>query len=835
MRSSFFFLVLLFGFSSAASAQIAAVGDLNGDGKPDVVVGNGSQNTVSVFINNGNGSLTATLFPGVGAAVTGVALADFNMDGHLDILVWDQPGMELLLGDGAGHFASAVPVPTGGLTVDGAPVVADFNGDGIPDIAFTHGALVILFGDGHGGFSAPAIRSIAREGASLGSLFLMDANHDGKPDLIVNGEVFPVLTPVCYLAVNNGDGTFKATAVRENVLSTEGALCAPTPDLNGDGNADVISQFSYFFEDGQGGILYAQPRINSSKVADGIAVDFDHNGTTDLVQARASSGIVYFPGNGHGGFGDPITVSPSQDLILAVADLNGDGLPDLVLQDPLTLAISFFINNVTAPVSVATASSTTIAASPLTGSTSAPVTLVANIGSLNAGSPSAAGTVTFTEGLTTLGTAPVNIYGIASLDFTFSAGLHNVSASFGGVLDPATNTLFAPSASTSSVAVAVNPGAPPAAVPNVSLTTSVNPARVLNPVTFTSGVTASAPSANSPTGTLLFKADGNVLGFANPESVQLLTSFPTAGLHNIQAAYGGDANFPPATSSTLVEDIRAFNAVRTATTTQLTLTPLAANQGVTLHASLAGVANPPAPFIYRVNGDFLAFSGLFDPGFTPTLQGTYVISAEYSGDAVRAPSTASTTLVVGNPLGDFTLSSTPSTATIKAGQSATFSISVNPVNGLNSSVSFACSGLPAASSCTFSPATLTMNGGFISTILTINTTAAQSAKVPVARLHGSAFVWSVGIFFGLLLIGKARPGKKASGEKAKFHWIALASIVLMLSIVSCGGGGSSTGSGPTPTPTPGPGNGTPSGLSTITVTATSATTHTVPLFVTVTP
>jgi hypothetical protein len=507
-------------------------------------------------------------------------------------------------------------------------------------------------------------------------------------------------------------------------------------------------------------------------------------------------------------------------------------LPDLVLQNPLTLAISFFINNVTAPVSVATASSTAIAASPLTGSTSAPVTLVANIGSLNAGSPSAAGTVTFTEGLTTLGTAPVNIYGIASLDFIFSAGLHNVSASFGGVLDPSTNTLFAPSVSTSSVAVAVNPGAPPAAVPNVSLTASVNPARVLNPVTFTSGVTASAPSTNSPTGTLLFKADGNVLGFANPESVQLLTSFPTAGLHNIQAAYGGDANFPPATSSTLVEDIRAFNAVRTATTTQLTLTPGAGalNQNVNLHASLVGVANPPAPFIYRVNGDFLAFSGLFDPGFTPTLQGTYVISAEYSGDAVRASSTASTTLIVGNPSGDFTLSSTPSTATIKAGQSATFSISVNPVNGLNSSVSFACSGLPAASSCTFSPATLAMSGGLVSTTLTINTTAAQSAKVPVARLHSGTFAWSLGIVCGLLFVGKFQKGKKA-----RHGWIALASIVLMLSIVSCGGGGSTTGSGPTPTPTPGPGNGTPSGQSTITVTATSATTHTIPLFVTVTP
>ncbi|HEY2391294.1 MAG TPA: FG-GAP-like repeat-containing protein [Candidatus Angelobacter sp.] len=825
MRSCFFFLVLLFGFSCTASAQIAAIGDLNGDGRPDVVVGNGSQNTVSIFINNGNGSLSATLFPGVSGAVTGVALADFNMDGHLDILVWEQPGLELLLGDGTGHFAPAVSVPTAGLSVDQLPVVADFNGDGIPDIAFS-GAF--LFGDGHGGFSAPAFRSIALEGAGL-QVFLFDANHDGSPDLVATGSIPPLFTKVCYVAVNNGDGTFKTTALSEAIFGG-GSECAPTPDLNGDGNADVVSQFSYFFEDGQGGLLYGQPRLFGfqPKIADGIAVDFDHNGTTDFLQARAQAGLVYFPGNGRGGFGDPITLSSSQDEILAVGDLNGDGLPDIVLQDPFTKAVSFFINNVIAPVSVATASSTTLAASAATGSTAAPVTLVATIGSLNAGSPSAAGTVTFSEGLTTLGSAPVNIYGIAALDFTFSSGLHNISAAFSGALDPSTNTLFAPSASTSSVAVAVNPGAPPGAVPNVSLTTSVNPARLLNPVTFASAVTASAPSANSPAGSLLFKADGNVIGFANPESVQLIENFPTAGLHNIQAVYGGDANFPPATSSTLVEDIRAFNAARTATTTQLTLTPL--NPGVTLHASLAGVANPPGQFVYRINGAFLAFSGTFDPGFAPKLQGTYTISAEYSGDAARLPSSTSTTFIVGNPAGDFTLGSTPSNATIKAGQSATFTISVNPVNGLNSSVSFACSGLPAASSCTFSPATLNMNGGLISTTLTINTTASQSAKVPVARLRAGTFAWTLGIVFGLLFVGKMQ-----SGEKAKFYWIALGSLVLMLLIVSCGGGGSTATSGPTPTPTPAPGNGTPSGQSTITVTATSATTHNVQLFVTVTP
>src|SRR4051812_24699466 len=86
-RLLLFHLLFFFCLNALSYAQSAAVGDLNGDGKPDVVAGNISPNTVTIFINNGAGTLTATRFLAVSHQVFTVNLADFNNDGHLDILV----------------------------------------------------------------------------------------------------------------------------------------------------------------------------------------------------------------------------------------------------------------------------------------------------------------------------------------------------------------------------------------------------------------------------------------------------------------------------------------------------------------------------------------------------------------------------------------------------------------------------------------------------------------------------------------------------------------------------------------------------------------------------
>jgi hypothetical protein len=795
---------------------MAAVGDFNGDGKPDVVVTDGGTSRLGAFLNDGNGGLLTGVFLPLGSSASSVWLADFNGDGHLDILAATFPKLQILFGDGKGGFAAPVNIPLSGIPTTGPTVVADFNGDGFADIAFAYAspnpAVAILFGDGHGGFSlAPphliAIQSGSKGGVPL-SLTVVDANNDGLPDLVMNTGAINI-DPNSFLSINDGKGGFITSQ-----LASDG-LFSGFGDFNSDGNVDFIvpgvnGAHPIFFGDGQGGILYAPSSRTCINVQGGFGIDFDHNQTIDLV------GGIYIPGNGHGGFGNSISLSPGPINVLAVADFNGDGRPDLVLADFHTFA-AIQLNNVATPVSISAFSNIRNIASAFNTSSSQQVTLTAFLNSA-CGVPT--GTVTFTDGANTLGSAPVNSYGVAALDTTFpTGGIHNIGAAFTGSLDPATNTFYSNSIAPP-FTVTANNAPPTGPAPTVVLNVSANPVREQNPVTLTASFTSPNPPTN---GLLTFRADGQVLGVAPLFDPEIQVPF-APGLHNLQVTFGGDGNIPPTTSTTVVEDVRAFTAVRTAGTVQLTITPSSAsstNQSVALAATLVGVSNPQANFIYRFNGAFIASAPATQSvSFLPPTQGTYTISAEYVGDAEILPSTASQTFVVGTAPGDFELFSSPDSALVQPGQSATFTISVVPMNGVVSTVTFACSGLPAASSCTFSPASVTPNGAAATTTLTLSTTAPGSA-LPFAGLPPWTFIsWALATVIGFFML---RTG--IFGKNARRYSVVFGCIALLLCLVSCGGG---NGAHHVPT------TGTPPGISNVTVTATSATSHSAVLNITVT-
>lgn len=734
------FLICCSLFSYCQNHQVA-IGDLNGDRKPDVVVANSSLNNIGVFLNTGS-----ALGPGAFFAVPGrpdsISLLDLNGDNHLDLIVVavDSSGngqLLAMLGDGKGGFAAPTAVATGGAAPITNTVIADFNGDGIPDIAFGVNAappqVAILFGDGHGGFSAPHLVPVANDTTNAAELLLLDANKDGKPDLIVNtARVVTGPTHESFLLINDGKANFSVSQLDSSGLNNDIAgFVTAIADFNADGNPDLLfvpgSPSLIMFGDGQGGTSSVSlPLPSGLPLPQGFAADVDGNQTIDLV----TSGN-YFPGNGHGGFGDQISLSfPAGSTLIAVADFNGDSKPDFLLQSSSN--VSVVLNTLTAPATISASTQLQLSSSAVTSSVGLPVTLAASVVSYG-GVP--AGTVTFLDGGQSLGSAPVDSYGVAALSTSFAtAGLHNaLTATFAGALDASTNTLFLNSATnvSSPASVSVNTSQPTASAPAVALTAVPNPARVRNPVTLTATVTG---SSGTPTGNVAFSADGNVLGISAVQNshASLIVTFPAVALHNLQATYGGDAVFPSGTSSTLVEDIR-----------------------------------------------------------------------------LSVPS-------------DFAVDASPQSATVKAGQSATFDITISPTGDLSSTVGFSCSGLPAGASCTFSPATLMPGINPVSTTLTLTTTA-PSAAAPLSFRQPGPFVYmcALAVSLFLFLLGTLR-GRKPVRKIAFLS----ATMALIFLLGSCGGGSGPTGGGT---------NGTPPGTSSITVNATSATSHTTALSITVTP
>ena len=184
--------------SGGHQASAVAVGDLNNDGIPDLVVANtGTDNRpfdydVAVLLGKGDGTFGSPVRYHAGVRPYQLAMGDFNGDGNLDVAVVPINGKSsifVLLGKGDGTFGEAK-----GFQSDLYPlsiVAADFNGDGILDLAVTNYTspkqchVSVLLGNGDGSFQKPIRFPV---GLSPSQLVVADFNHDGKPDIAtING------------------------------------------------------------------------------------------------------------------------------------------------------------------------------------------------------------------------------------------------------------------------------------------------------------------------------------------------------------------------------------------------------------------------------------------------------------------------------------------------------------------------------------------------------------------------------------------------------------------------------------------------------------------------
>ena len=303
-----------------AEAIDLAVGDLNGDGKPDLVTAN--QQSFSILLGNGDGTFQTPVTPAIPA--DSVALADFTANGKLDLVVSPGAGGEstlsILLGNGNGTFQNPAPVNLGATCVAG-PFVVDLNVDGKPDLVDPCGltGVVVLLGNGDGTFGAPEIFTV---GGDTAFAVTADFNVDGKPDLATaNYSSLSIL-------LGKGDGTFIEAPGALPTLSGQSVIAA---DFNRDGKSDLAvgsSSGDLVIELGNGDGTFTQSFVGAGGGSDLLATaDFNQDGKLDIF----SGGSVWL-GNGDGTFQPPMTVVSDASFI-AIADFNLDGKPDLVLVD----------------------------------------------------------------------------------------------------------------------------------------------------------------------------------------------------------------------------------------------------------------------------------------------------------------------------------------------------------------------------------------------------------------------------------------------------------------------------------------------------------------------
>ena len=392
------------GYASAASTPIASLitATLRSNGKKDIVASNGL-----VLLGNGDGTFTAAATPAfpyktaTSSEGPNLASGDVNRDGKPDLVVNNGSTVSVWLGNGDGTFKAGNSYAT--IADTGFVTVTDLDGDGNPDIYVgmangglfsaddsVYNAAYVLMGNGDGSFvGAPVTNTVGYSGTNLG-----DVNGDGVPDLITAGGTYGQGGATFTVQTGTGKGTFAAASTINAPASftlngttitganTAGPGAYAVGDLTGNGKADLVFadnnltagavQYAtpiYFVSLSNGDGTFTTPTpvafpqiapsgqfdnaatvsgmqiagLKTSAPASLIFVFNERAGGTN-VTSPYNQGFVVLPGNNNGTFGAPVITStyssatqnptavPAQ--IAAVTDLNGDGNSDLVVMMP---------------------------------------------------------------------------------------------------------------------------------------------------------------------------------------------------------------------------------------------------------------------------------------------------------------------------------------------------------------------------------------------------------------------------------------------------------------------------------------------------------------------
>jgi hypothetical protein len=770
--------------SNSSFGPNLATGDFNKDGKLDLVVSTGG--TALIYLGNGDG----TFSPGVGYTTINtdgfVTVSDLDGDGNPDIYIGEANGgfyfgddinlSYALMGNGDGTFSGAPTIP-GSYT---GTNLGDVNGDGQPDLitptidAFSNRLAVftVQLGTAKGsfnpvstitlpstivvnGFNGPT--TLSTTGAITSSFAVGDLNGDGKADLAFVVQALPTVptsglstqfpSPIVFVALSNGDGTF----------------ATPVPFV-----FPQIAPASGF---------------DISLTADSLHIgDFNHDGHNDLaftfneiagssapVPTPYNTGYVVLPGIGDGTFAAPIITTTSStstapvsavpSTIFSTVDVNKDGNSDLLamttvgtpstgFSSQLQIYLSKGDGTFQAPIAPSTA------AGPGLINTGTPCTLtdlnkdtkldLICFGETTAGQAQLA--ISLGNGDGTFGTATIfNVgggdairsSGLAAADFDGDGNVDIAlidGADFSGIFygkgdGTFTSVPFNGNAvpkdlinlvgSGSSIAVDLNKDGKPdilcgvtvllntySTAPTVvtqfntttAITTSATSTTQGSSVTFAATVAPAAGSTGAPTGSVLF-ADGDLtIGSAQVDATGKATFTTTAlatGTRSITAGYGGSTTFLGSVSSTVTVTVApAAPGIGTTTTLTASATTAVSGSSVTFSAAVtaaSGSAIPTGTVSFADAGTNLG-SGTLDATGKTTFSttalavGSHSITASYGGATTptafsNSASSAVSVTITTSPIISTTTALTAFATTATSGTSLTFTATVTPASG----------------------------------------------------------------------------------------------------------------------------------------------------------
>jgi hypothetical protein len=336
-----------------------AVGDLNNDSWLDFVVANGDSDNVGVFLGLGNGIFSSrmTYSTGRGSYPHYIAVADWNKDSYLDIIVCNTWGntIGIFLGFGNGTFSGQTTYSTGIYSLPLAIAIGDFNNDSQLDIVIANyniSNIGIFLGYDNDTFSNVTTYSTGSDSLP-NSVAIGDFNNDNRLDIVVAN----VGTDNVGIFIGYGNGTFF-----DMILYSTGILSGPVSvvvgDFNNDGRLDVAvansatDNIGVLFGKGNG--TFSSPTFYSTGRGSSpyfVAIgDFNNDNQLDIAIANyGSNSFSVLLGCANGTFFSPLNyfiADGSQPLSIAVGDFNNDSRLDIIVTSTFTDTVHVFLGYV---------------------------------------------------------------------------------------------------------------------------------------------------------------------------------------------------------------------------------------------------------------------------------------------------------------------------------------------------------------------------------------------------------------------------------------------------------------------------------------------------------